>query len=83
MPGCLRLHASPARLAARRAPDTISKPVGLDTTLTQAKRLSQNGHGIERLDFSTHQRVPTQVILFRLRVLASVQHRPEILLDCF
>ena len=45
MPGCLRLHAFPARLAARRAADTIAKPAGLDTTLTQAKRLSQNDHG--------------------------------------
>ena len=45
MPVSLRLHAYPARLAACREADTFAKPVNLDTTLTQAKRSSQNGHG--------------------------------------
>ena len=41
MPGCLRLHAYLLDwLLVVRV-----KSVGLDTTLTQAKRLSQNGHG--------------------------------------
>ena len=39
IPGCLRLHAYPARLAARRAADTIAKPVGLDTTFNASKTL--------------------------------------------